>query len=198
MTSESTTACCKVGRAIASYDLFEFDAELRRQRERGLSLRDLAAFTNTRMLERALADAGADVVGDPDSLYRALTDAADTGTRVEVESTLDREGVDVEALRDAFVSHTTVKTHLNDCLDVATDRELSVDPEAERGTIEWARTRSERVIEESLSRLRRAGELDTGPLAVAGTVRVTCEDCGRSYRLHDLLDAGGCDCERAE
>jgi hypothetical protein len=195
MSQETNAACCKVGRAIDSYDLFEFDAELRTRRQRGGSLRDLATFANTRILERALTTADADVVGDPETLYHILTDdEIRQSRRTEVESKLETQGVDLDRLRRDFVSHTTMRQHLQGCLDIDTSRDQHVDPDAERGTIEWSRARSEQVIEESLSRLHNAGDLETGPLEVTHSVRVTCDVCGESYRLHELLDTGRCAC----
>lgn len=198
MSQETNAVCCKVGRAVASYGLFEFDDELRSRRERGESLRDLASFTNVRVLDRALADTNADVVGDPESLYHVLTDDdVRTSRRTELESRLRSQGVDLGRLRESFVSHTTMRHHLQGCLGVDTSRDRSVNPDAERGTIRWARARSEQVVEAALHRLRSAGDLETGSLDVTHSIRATCETCGESFRLHDLLESGRCACTRS-
>lgn len=193
------TDCCKVGKNISKYDLFEFNRELRQRKASGGSLRDLATFTNTRLLECALAAADAEIVGDSESIYQTLTDDdIRPSKRTELQSQLEQQGVNIDKIMDDFVSHQTVRDHLKECLDVDTSRQLTVEFDKERGTIEWARARSEKVIRRVLDRLRQAEKLQTGSLDVTHSVRVTCEDCGRSYRLRELLAARQCACHEEE
>ncbi|WP_338009452.1 rod-determining factor RdfA [Natronoglomus mannanivorans] len=195
MSQEPKPDCCKVGRTIAAYNLFEFNNELRRRKESGSSLRELAEFMNTRVVERALEDAGVDIVGDPDDIYEKLTDDdVRSSQRKELESKLQQQGVDIEQLQSDFVSHQTMKWHLNDCLDIDTSRAATIDFERERGTIEWSQARCEKVISQSLSRLQQANELQTGSLHITQTVRVTCTDCNRTYKINDLLAERTCEC----
>lgn len=199
MERETETGCCKVGRNISKYDLFEFNRELRQRKSSGDSLRDLATFTNTRLLERALAAADAEVIGDSETIYRTLTsDDIRPSKRTELRSKLEQQRVNIDEITRDFVSHQTVRDHLKGCLDVDTSRQLTVDFEKEQGTVEWARARSEKVIRRVLDRLRQAEELHTGPLDVTHSVRVTCETCGRSYRLRELLAARQCACHEEE
>lgn len=188
--------CCKVGWVADRYDLFELDAALGRRHEAGDGLRDLADLLNRRILEDALTGADADIVGDADALYATITgDDVSAGRRAEVRAQLSNAGVDVLGMEDDFVSHQTIKTHLNDCLDIDTSRSSPLDRERASGTVEWARSRSEAVIERTMERLQANGELSTGPLSVTHTVRITCEDCGRTYRQDELLETGRCACE---
>jgi len=188
--------CCKVGRVADRYDLFELDATLGRRHEAGDGLRDLADLVNRRILEDALTGADADIVGDADALYATITeDDVSAGRRAEVRAQLSNAGVDVLGMEDDFVSHQTIKTHLNDCLDIDTSRSSTLDRERASGTVEWARSRSEAVIERTMERLQANDELSTGSLSVTHTVRITCEDCGRTYRQDELLETGRCACE---
>lgn len=187
---------CKVGRGARKYGLSELDAELRRRHEADASLRDLEAFVNHAILERAIHDADIDVVGSVDSVLETLTSAdASAGRRTETRSRLAGGGVDVEAIESDFVSYQTVRTHLRDCLgiDTANRGEFTVDDA--RGTIEWSRSRNRAVIERTLERLRRAGTLDTGPLELSELVRVTCSDCGGTYPLATVLSNRRCECD---
>ncbi|ELY72029.1 rod-determining factor RdfA [Natrinema pallidum] len=195
MSQDATPDCCKVGRTITSYDLFDFNAELQRRRTTGSSLRGLAEFTNTRVVERALEEASVDLIGDPADIYETLTaDEIRPSQRKGLESKLRQQDVDVEQLRSDFVSHQTIKTHLNECLEIDTSRASTVDFERERGTIEWSQARCEKVITQSIDRLQQANELQTGSLHITQTVRVTCADCNRTYKLNDLLEEQTCDC----
>lgn len=187
---------CKVGRNVATYGLVRFDRTLQRRHEGGASLRELARYHDVRLLEAALADTETTVVGDAGAVYDKLTDGTDAGRRAEAEARLSNAGVDVEALRADFVSHQTVRAHLRTCLSRDTDRSSEMDVDRARSTTEWARARSEAVVARTLERLRDAGGIATGDLDVTGTIRVTCTDCGRTYRTDELIDRGGCDCGR--
>lgn len=187
--------CCKVGRVAERWSLPDLDDALVRRHEAGDGLRDLADLVNRRVLEDAVTGADADVIGDADALYATVTgEDVSAGRRAEVRAQLSNAGVDVLGMEDDFVSHQTVKSHLNDCLGVDTARSKPLDRERATGTVEWARSRSEAVIERTIERLRASDELETGSLSVTHTVRITCEDCGQTYRQDELLASGRCAC----
>ena len=196
-TSDSVDAvgCCKVGRSAAAYGLANVDEDLRRRHDRGESLRDLAAFVNRRILGGAIDSADVDAVSDAGTIYDLLADDdLSAGRRTEIREKLARAGVDVEAVESSYVSHQTVRDHLRECLSVDTSVSADVDPESARGTIEWARARFLGIAERTVERLASADELAVGDVEVTGTVRVTCRDCGETYRLGVLIDRGGCGC----
>ena len=187
--------CCKVGRSARAFGLADLDGDLRRRHERGQSLRDLAAFVNRRILGRAIARADVDTVSDAGTIYDLLSDdEVGAGRRTEIREKLGRAGVDLDAVESSYVSHQTVRDHLRECLGVDTGVRADVDRETARGTVEWARARFLGITERTLERLATAGELDAGDLEVTGTVRVTCTDCGETYRLGVLIDRGRCGC----
>jgi DNA-binding transcriptional ArsR family regulator len=181
---------------IEQYELAGSDDEIvRRREEENESLRALAEFVNTRILQRAIerhADQG--VLADATSIYAQLTDGNDAGKTAEIRERLTAVGVPVEELTENFVSHQTIRSHLNSCLDMETGRSQATDIEEVENLIEWARTRDEEIIDRAISRLRESGKLDIGETSVIHSVRVICEECGQSHRLQELLDAEGCEC----
>lgn len=200
------TCTCKIGRGIERYGLDTLDSELIHKRhEEEASLRDLAEFTNCRILAAALSEVGASVSGDIygsvneeealAAIYRALN-GNDTPAEREarVRTRLEQIGVDVDAVEDAWVTHPTVRSHLRKCLGVDTRRDSTITYKDTRDTIEWSRTRCSRIVEQAVGRLGSSDLLSTGPIDVTVTIHVTCTDCGSSYRPDKLLRRGRCDC----
>lgn len=196
MTTSPDLCSCKVGRTIERYDLAGMDdAIVRRREEDDESLRALAEFLNTRVLRRAIErHADRDVLADPESILSRLTGSQDAGRAAEMRERLRGAGVPVDEVTDDFVSHQTVRSHLNGCLDVETGRSRATDVEDVANLIEWARARDEDIIDRAIARLRESGELDVGETNVIHSVRVICEECGESHRVQELLDAEGCGC----
>jgi hypothetical protein len=186
---------CKIGRVVRRYELGAFDRTLTDRREDGASLRDLETVVNEAILRAALRDADADVIGDVSSVYERLTgDEASAGERAELRGRLTRAGVDSDGLEADFVSYQTVRTHFRECLDYDTDRQSALSVEDARGTVEWARSRSEGIVERTLDRLADTDGFRAGDLTVSHVVRVTCEDCGATYPVDEFVDHRGCDC----
>ena len=98
------------------------------------------------------------------------------------------------AVEGAFVSYQTVRTHLKECLGVETNRESRLTVADARGTIEWARSRSEGIVERTLERLASADEIDAGDVDVTHVVRVDCSRCGTTAPVDEFVDGGGCNC----
>lgn len=189
------TCSCKIGRQANTYDLRNLSEDLRRRREEGDSLRDLAAFVNKRILGAAIDASDADVAGDVGSVYAALADdEVSTERRVNTIDQLDAVGVDAQTLKDDFVSYQSVRNHLRNCLDMDTGRRGIETAEEGREVIEWARSREENIIERTLSRLRRIGLIASGDIRINSTVTVECTDCGNTYTVDEFLDRRACEC----
>lgn len=193
------SACsCKLGRNIRTYGLGNFDETIKRRRREGASLRDLEGVINRAILREVVEGSGVAVIGDVDHIYETLVgDDASTGERTETREQLARAGIDVDAVLEDFVSYQTVRTHLNECLGVDTDRRGQLSIDDARGTIEWARSRSEGIIDRTMDRLRRDEQFRVGTIDVSHDVRVSCTDCGGSYPIEEFLERGGCDCSIA-
>jgi hypothetical protein len=196
MTIHASDCGCKVGRLRREYELSSLDERIQHRREEEeASLRDLASFVNTRVLESTLDRRDVDVVGDPESVYEALTgDDVPPERTVRVRNELTDVDIDVEDLENDFVSYQTVRSHLNDCLDIDTSRRGVDTVDEARSLVEWTRSRDENVVSTALERLHRIGELSIGDISVTTDVVVTCKDCGAAQSVDSLLNEGGCDC----
>lgn len=201
-------ACCKVTETAREYGASEAVSELVTRRQEGASLRELAAYFNTRVTARALESADirdgqsvhAALIGDDfaATVYRTLRDDGSSDVqRAELRAQLRDEGVDVDALERAFVSHVTVRTHLQECVNV--ERETAT-PDFEKtvNTVRWARTRADNIIQNTLDSAVATGEIQTGDLDAELVVRVTCENCGDTFYVEELLDDRRCSCATSE
>jgi len=126
MSEEKVATCdCKIGRLRRKYLLDGLNHDLKTRwlgegRER-FSLRDLERYVNKLILRNAMEESDIKVLeGEVENKYRILTDdEVSSATVVRLEHMLKREGVDLESIRNDFVSHQTIYNHLRDCLDVS-------------------------------------------------------------------------------
>jgi hypothetical protein len=191
----------KVGRVLSEYDLLDLHEELPDrwlgEREEAMSLRELADHLNVAILERAMEEAGTDPLeGEAENAYRLLTDdEVSVGVSTQQRNRLEREGVDVGALEDDFVTHQAVHTYLTEALDVSKGRGDDTDPvEKHEQRVQRLQARTEAVTENSLSELTNAGDLTLGEHNVVVDLQVYCRDCGSQFDVATLFRQGGCDC----
>jgi len=203
---ESESPCCKVQRAAAAFAISDTLDELVTARREGASFRDLATQFNTRVVERVLGEAdvdgrsvhaaltGEDIAGD---VYEVLGASRDSDIRrAELRARLSDAGVDVDGLESAFVSHVTVRSHLQECVGV--EPEQSPPPfEQTVNTAKGAQTRASNVVQSTVDRAVRHGQLQAGDLDVEVLVRLTCHDCGDTFYLSELLEQRQCSCGSA-
>ena len=192
----------KVGRVIAERELdglgHQLEAYWTGEGAEEYSLRELADHFNQCVLEAALRAAGEDPLdGEAENLYELLTgDEVTSGTQIQAEHRLGRAGVDVDQLRDDFVSHQAVHTYLTKYRNVdSPSNDADARVESSRETVQQLRNRLQAVTETTISTLLRAGELSLGDFHVYVDVRVTCTDCQTQYPVTELFDAGSCECE---
>jgi hypothetical protein len=190
---------CKIDRVAERRNLTDIDDRLRRRRADGESLRDLARLFDRAVLESAMRAAGMDpIAGEVENLHRLLTeDGVSPGERVDVEARLRRNGVDPSAVTADFVSHATVRTHLQDCLGVATDRAATPSVADARTTVLKLLSRTESVARAMIERLADRDLLVVPAPTVSASVRVACAECGDEYTFSRLLERGGCSCREA-
>ncbi|GAB3686793.1 hypothetical protein GCM10028857_19480 [Salinarchaeum chitinilyticum] len=193
--------CCKVAAAADRRGLTTLDDELRQLRTEDASLRELAEYVDEQLLGSALREADVEIAADPGTVRSVIVGTpaeemqVDVAVRERIATALDRSTLDVASLEREFVSHETVRRHLNDHLGVDTARSRT-DPSVEetREMIASIIERDRSIVEQSLESLRRADRLDSGSLEASLTVRVTCPDCGETYAVDELLDETGCAC----
>lgn len=190
----------KVARLIEEYDLTGIGEEMERRwtdDEDRLSLRELAAYFNQSLLEVALEEAGGQPLdGEVENLYRLLTDA-DVGSadRTRARRRLEREGVDVDALTDDFVTYQAIRTYLqgNRGAEYTPDETDPLDREL--SNIRQLQGRLDSVTEGKLEQLRGAERLTLGDFRTIVSVQVLCEDCRTQLPVEELLERGSCGCE---
>lgn len=193
----------KVARLVDEYDLAEIGDDLERKwtaagAERW-SLRDLADEFNTALLRNRLSDA--DVVPldeEVDALYRTLTSAdATSADRTRARRRLERDGVDVDALLDDFVSYQAIRTYLQNYRGATYDAS-DTDPVAgTQSTVRRLQSRLISVTESRLERLDAEGAIDIDSPSVLTDVNVVCEECGRQFDIDELEAGVTCDCRRS-
>lgn len=204
--SSGTTCDCKVGSAISTYHLGDLNEELESEYEkRDASLRDLEQIVNEAITEAALAGDGpwpmASRVGLSDASVSDITDAVRGQDSVPkdkaagIRTRLTQAEIDIDELRRHYVSYQTVRKHLNQCLAIDTSREETITISDASRTIGWAQSQCRGIIDRTLRRLRRVGDLSIGKFEVSVIVRVECTDCGHSMPVSELLQEGSCECE---
>lgn len=195
---------CKVGRSATRYGLEELDGELvdRWVGEESDSLRELEAYVNTELVRAALEAAGQTTIeGEASNYYRLLTDEETSeGNRTEARRRLQRQGVDTDALVDAFVSHQTIHTHLRECLNVSYDRPTDPEDRAEnaRQFLRGLQSRTERITTGTLEQLRAAEVVELEEFSVFVDIMVSCDACGRVMSLADVFENDGCVCQTSD
>lgn len=187
---------CKVDRVADRWELRGIDDRLRERWDAGATLRELETQFNEAVLDAALRSQGAQpLAGETETIYRLLTEKdGSPGDRVEAESRLSRAGVDPETVTDDFVSYQTVRTHLNDCLGVSTDRQSSLSVSDARTTVLKLLSRTESVTQRTVERLAADGPITIAAPSVTLSLRVACSECDEEYTFTGLLDRGGCSC----
>ncbi|WP_117595705.1 MULTISPECIES: rod-determining factor RdfA [Haloprofundus] len=201
---ESEDGCgCKVERVAEQYELDRIDEVLvaRWLGESGerYSLRRLETHFNERVLESAMAETPITVLdGDVAHLYERLSDGSvSAGQRAETENYLKRAGVNVERVRNDFVSHQTVHTHLRECLGATRDRIHDPESRVEKAdkTVLSLQNRMRLVTEETIERLERADIVSIDSFDVYVDTTIVCGECDRSLSFSELLDRGNCRCQ---
>lgn len=195
--SESDSACCKIGYGIKKYECSGLNDKLVRGYRNGdASLRDLEKIINEEFTAAALRDAGSPAGRNPSDITAVLQ--GQEGSRREkarLETQLEQAGIDVEQLEQDHISFRTVKTHLNEHLNVNTSRNESITLESASSIIEWAETRCTSVIERTIERLSNAGKATIGDnFTVNISPHITCYDCNSTIRVKQLIEENGCNC----
>jgi len=118
-TASSRDRRRKVARLIDEYDLQGLGAELEElwtAEEDRKSLRELASYFNRQLLEQSLEEANVQYLdGEIENTYRLLTDDEVSSTEsTRVRRRLERDGVDVDALENDFVTYQAIRSYLKD------------------------------------------------------------------------------------
>lgn len=191
----------KVERVIGAHGLDGMGETLARlwtREQDRYSLRELADYLNEAVLRSAMESAGMRPLdGEVENTYRLLTDGeVSSGSRRQAERVLEREGVDVEAVKRDFVSHQSVHTYLRDHRGV--EQEAAESPERRRerarDTIERLRSRTEAVTANLLEGVA-GDDGQVEDLDVVVNIRVLDRATGEAYDVDELIgeEEGGAD-----
>jgi hypothetical protein len=192
----------KLAKLLRKYDLPELGDELEARwtadREERMSLRDLADYVNKELLIATIDDPTV-LDEDIETYYQLLTgDNVSTGTRIQIKNQLVENGVNVEELRDDFVSRQSVHTYLTKECDATYEPENPEGSQRIKARVEAVqrlKNRVQQVSEAVISELNNANLLSAGTPHVSVFVRVDCHDCEQEYTLTEFLTEGGCNCE---
>lgn len=191
----------KVARLIEEYEMESLGAELERRwtaEEDRRSLRELASYFNRQLLEHALEAADVRPLdGEVENIYRLLTDGESGADRTRIRRRLERDGVDVDAVENDFVTYQAIRTYLKKHRGAEYTPDETDPIEREIGNIQQLRGRVDSVTEGKLRQLRRTDQLDLGEFRTLVDVRVVCEDCNAQFDVIDLLERGRCDCQES-
>lgn len=191
----------KVAKNIEKYGLQEVGDELERlwiteDPDDRMSLRELADRFNQRLLLCALETAGVQTLdGEIENIYRLLTNGMVSGVdQMRTERRLEREGIDVEAIENDFVSYQSIRTYLTKYRDLDYSKEVNR-LDSTHGTVQRLRSRTNTVTESKLERLLDTEEITLGDFRVMTDISVLCKDCGTKRDITDLLERRGCECD---
>ena len=187
-------SCCKVSRVSRAYRLTGVDQELKRRYENGGTLHELAGYLNDRLTAVTLDEMEQPPEAEPSTVRAAI--AGDTSVaaprRDDIRATLAAE-VDIEILKNSYISHETIRRHLNEHLEVSTSKGgFDTFDEFETALQNYQQQYENGVIS-ALQRAGAKGLIDGSQYRMFST-RVECQQCSKTYRLRELLENRGCSC----
>ncbi|WP_459191135.1 rod-determining factor RdfA [Halosimplex sp. J119] len=191
--------CCKLSRVARDYGIEDVEGELvelwQREEDR-YSLRELAEYFNEELVREAMERHGLmPLQGEPEHIYHLLTDGdVSGGMKAQLRNRLEQSGIDPDQLKDHTVSYQTVNRHFKQCLDLSFESRESTGPKERIDSVNAMARRTELVAQQTVEQLQYADDITLGDFDVTVTVGLTCTDCNRDLRLHELVDRGGCDC----
>lgn len=191
---------CKVCRVLDEQGVDHYDDRLLEEwqadRSQRKGYRALTRWLNVTLLRREMDRAGLPTLGgEAASKYERLQN--DDGDGAEVERMLRREGVDVDALQDDFVSYGVMRTHLLDCLDAEYERAESAS-DWEDESIRIARDHAEGKITEAVQSLVNKDEIAAGgDVSVHVEPEIECGECRMRAPLRRVRRRGYvCECTK--
>ena len=189
----------KVARLIDEYDLQGLGAELEQQwtaEEDRKSLRELARDFNWQLLEQALEEANVQYLdGEIENTYRLLTDdEVSSAESTRVKRRLERDGVDIDALENDFVTYQAIRSYLKNHRGAEYTPDETDPLEREATNVQKLCGRMATVTGGKLEQLRASDELTLGEFRTLADIRVVCEDCNTQFNVLNLLNRGGCNC----
>lgn len=163
------------------------------------STRELTAVFNRRVIAQAIRSAGETPLdGEVANIHEMFTDdTVSSSDSMQARTRLAGYGVDPEQLAADMVSHQTMYRFLKNIrqIDTSTEPKSTADRiESTRRSLRKLESRTQSVSEQNLAQLRNRPEFTIGDFDVFVDVRVTCNDCGTSREITQIIDEYGCEC----
>lgn len=157
----------------------------------------LTTWFNKRLLRQKYEEHGRDTIGVRlDSEFEALTENSDV-VREEVMDDLRGDGINPEIVIDEFISRSTMRRHLNDCLDEEKHREPR-ESDWEKTSIDFAIDKADSRVREALQALASKDEFpDLEHVEVEIEVYVKCDEGDFKVPLSHAL-ANGLSCSNGD
>lgn len=190
-------ACCKVRKVALAYQLVALDEELRRRYVDGnATLHELADYINDRITAVTLNQISNHPAVEPATVRAALDgeESLSPTKRDDIRAALAGQ-LHLDVLISSYVSHETVRRHLNEHLGVSTSRGGFETRDELRDVLQNYQTQYEDGVRGALERAGQDGLISGEDYHVFST-RIECQSCSETYRLDELFEAGGCDCSR--
>jgi hypothetical protein len=193
---------CKLDIVVERYDLDEFETLYDSVDDRLLSrwtgedgkssdgYRALTEWFNKRLLKTVYDEHGRDTTGTRvESDYAVLTGDKEL-LREEVKDELRASGINPEQVQRDMISWSTMRRHLNSCLD-GEKQVGGADSDWEQRSVDIASKVAESKVKEALSSLDSAGTLPAGSRANVGVqILLGCPDCQTRIPFEDAVERG--------
>jgi len=201
--SSSRGRSSKVARLIEQYGLQGIGPQLEElwttdDPDRRRSLRSLADFFNRQLLKQEMEQADMQTLdGEIENTFRLLTDdSVSRANQTRVRRRLEREGIDVDQLKNDFVSYQSMRTYLTKYRDATYDNDT--DPVAStKKMIQRLQSRVSNVVETKIATLKESGAVSVDDFQIIVDIRVICERCGAQKDVISFLDDKKCDCTQS-
>jgi len=159
-----------------------------------VGVRKLADWFNKQLLRDVYTDAGRNVTDIRiESEYEVLSSEDDL-RRAEVIDDLEADGIDGEDLIDDFVSRSTMRRHLKNCLGARKDEASDDAPTDTNWEVEQVQYGTEKLrnsVREAVTSLDNKGLIPGGTESeIEIPVLLTCPECSTQVRLETALNRG--------
>jgi hypothetical protein len=175
----------KLNRLQKEYDLPDLDAQLRDDYlHNGDSLRAIARKLNVEITRQFLEDEPFEA----ELVYQVYKEpeAVSKQTQVELKKRLQNAGIDVDRLRNDWVTHNPVRQYCNKELDIDTSRKTSGrSPDEARETITDLVAHQETLIDNVLASIPG---FDAEQWEIHTDLRLINRDTGATVRVQEQLD----------
>ncbi len=198
MSNSTRSRGTKVAQVIEKYELSgmgkELEAAWTGESGERTSLRDLADQFNERVLEETLRELDISALDfEVTGTYETLRHGSGS-EETRARRRLEREGVDVDALRSDFVTHQAVHTYLTKERGATLPEQDENAVERKIETIDKLNSRVAAVTDTTIQSLIPNEELERTSYEILVDVRVVCSACGSDHSVGELLRQGGCNC----